>query len=135
MFRFNQLNSKQFILSYQSNHRPQTTLLRKTAQFSDFILIPFTPSMYKNILLADKLHIFSHINLFCFIKLNSRQFIFFLPKQPRPHTTTRPPDFWILFLILNSKYVHVFKLGILFSTLNPMHESLCQTHQTNGVTT
>jgi len=38
--------------------------------------------MYKNILLADKLHIFSHIYLFaldviiCFIQLNSKQFIF-----------------------------------------------------------
>jgi hypothetical protein len=83
MFRFNQLNSKQFILSYRSNHQPQTTLLyAKPPYFQILFLMPFTPSMYKNILLADKLHIFSHINLFAldaifyFIQLNSKQFIF-----------------------------------------------------------
>ena len=83
MFRFNQLNSKQFILSYRSNHQPQTTLLyAKPPNFQIFFLMPFTPSMYKNILLADKLPMFSHINLFaldgifCFIQLNSKQFIF-----------------------------------------------------------
>jgi hypothetical protein len=31
----------------------------------------------------------------------------------------KPPDFRILFLILNPKYVHVFKSAILFSILNP----------------
>jgi hypothetical protein len=42
--------------------------------------------------------------------------------------------FGFLFLILNPKYVHVFKSAILFSILNPTYESMFQIHQTNGAT-
>ncbi len=118
-------------LSSTTNPAP----LRKTTQFSDFLFDTIYSLYIKNIQLADKLLIFSHTNLFAqdvifvLIQLNSEQIIVSYQSNRQPQTNHKPPDFWILFLILNPKYVHVFKSAILFLILNPTSESLFQTNQ------
>jgi hypothetical protein len=58
--------------------------------------------------------------------LNSKQIILSYRSNCQPQTNHKQPDFWILFLILNPKYVHVFKSAILLLILNPTYESLFQ---------
>ena len=96
------------------NHKPRSFMHTQDHPIFGFFFLQHIYSLYvKNILLADKLLIFSHNNLFAqdvifvLIQLNSKQIILSYQSNRQPQTNHKPPDFWNLFLILNPNYVHV----------------------------
>ncbi len=95
------------------NHKPRS--FTQDCPIFDLIFDTIYSLYVKNILLAEKLIIFLHNNLFAqdvifaLIQFNSKQIILSSYRSNRqPQTNHKPPDFWILFLILIPKYVHVY---------------------------
>ncbi len=87
------------------NHKPRS--FTQDCPIFGFIFDTIYSLYVKNILLAEKLLIFSHNNLFAqdvifaLIQFNSKQIILSSYQSNRqPQTNHKPPEFWILFLIL-----------------------------------